>query len=305
MAEEETKYCSICNKQIEKYGRRKEDIRKPGWVFCPRHGWIQENIHDAEIALKSYSPSIEEVPEKYFEEEKHPEINEAEIFPEIAKPETLLIKEVQEKSDPFDDTKLKMTNLAIKKDKFFVGLTISAIFVTVLLFSILNYFVLKSPTQESSKIKSLKAAVQREVVDKQVQPLPSAQSEDTVLIEKSSGQVKSLTSSTTQEAISEGANIKLKEKTNEKLSQPLKPLKTIFTVQVGVFSEVSYAKYLAARLNKKGYNSYIITSNSKGEGKIYKVFVSKFSDRKRAEILSEKIKKTEGLQTFVTLIKGK
>jgi len=305
MAEEETKYCSICNKQVEKYGRRKEDFRKPGWVFCPRHGWIQENVHDVEIALKSSISSIEEVPEKYFEEEKHPEVNEAEILPEEAKPDTLLIKKPQEKADSFDETKLRIANLATKKERFFVGLTISAIFVTILLFSILNYFVLKNPIYENPRIKSLKAPVQREVVAKQVQSQASSLSEDPVLIEKSSEHVKSLTSSSTREAISESTKTKSTEKTNEKLSQPLKPMKAIFTVQVGIFSKVSYAKSLAARLNKKGYNAYITTSNSKREERLYKVFAGKFSDREKAEILSEKIKKIEGLQTFVTLLKGK
>jgi cell division septation protein DedD len=304
MTEEETKYCSICNKQVEKYGRRKEDFRKPGWVFCPRHGWIQENVHDVEIDLKSSISSTEEVPEKYVEEEKH-EVNEAEILPEAAKPETLLVKKPQEKADSLDETKLKIANLVTKKERFFVGLTISAIFVTILLFSILNYFVLKNPIYENSKIKSLKAPVQREVVAKQVQSQSSSLSEDPVLIEKSSEHVKSLTSSTNRETISESAKTKPKEKTNEKLSQPLKPVRAIFTVQVGVFSKVPYAKSLAARLNKKGYNSYITILNSKREKRLYKVFVGKFSDRKKAEILSEKIKRTEGLQAFVTSIKGK
>lgn len=304
MAEEEIKYCSICNKQIEKYGRRKEDLKKRGWVFCPRHGWIQESVHDMEAVLEPVGLSIEEVPGKHIEQEESPEVNESEILSEIEKPDTSLNQEEEQlKADLSMGSELKMEDFATKKNKSFIGLTISAIFVTVLLFSIFNYFVLKSPINKRPEIKSLKAPVQKEILAKEVKSQVSALPKDSVLVEKSTEQVKSHASSTPQEAISESAKTKPKEKTNEKLSQPLKPPKPTFTVQVGVFSVAFYAKSLAARLNKKGYNSYITISESTGEGKLYKVFVGKFSDREKAEILSAKIKKTEGLQTFVTLRK--
>ena len=80
-----------------------------------------------------------------------------------------------------------------------------------------------------------------------------------------------------------------------------KPSEAVFTVQVGVFRNLSYAKSLKSMLNKKGYNAYVITSKSKKEEKLYKVWIGNFRDRKKAENLSEKIKKTEGLQAFVTL----
>jgi hypothetical protein len=59
-------YCTICNKQIEKYGRRKEDLKKPGWVFCPKHGWIQEGGYNEKRESENpLSLSIEEVQENY------------------------------------------------------------------------------------------------------------------------------------------------------------------------------------------------------------------------------------------------
>jgi cell division septation protein DedD len=92
-----------------------------------------------------------------------------------------------------------------------------------------------------------------------------------------------------------------KKGTKKKFPRLQKPSGAVFTVQVGVFRNLSYAKSLKSMLNKKGYNVYVITSKSKKEEKLYTVWIGKFSDRKKAENLSEKIKKTEGLQAFVTL----
>ncbi|HKZ56867.1 MAG TPA: translation initiation factor IF-2 N-terminal domain-containing protein, partial [Thermodesulfovibrionales bacterium] len=83
---------------------------------------------------------------------------------------------------------------------------------------------------------------------------------------------------------------------NEIVSQPL------FTIQVGAFNDAYYAKALKTRLNKKGYHAFIIISFSK-KGRFYKVLVGKFSNRRKAEMLSAKIKRAEGIQTFVTLWK--
>jgi cell division septation protein DedD len=88
--------------------------------------------------------------------------------------------------------------------------------------------------------------------------------------------------------------------TKDKSPQPLKPLKTTFTVQAGSFNDLSRAKDLERRLDKKGYDAHITLSGIK-ERKLYKVYIGKFADREKAEILSEKIKKTEDLHTFVTL----
>lgn len=34
-------YCPVCNERVEKYGRRKDDLKIPGWIFCPKHGWFR------------------------------------------------------------------------------------------------------------------------------------------------------------------------------------------------------------------------------------------------------------------------
>ena len=72
-----------------------------------------------------------------------------------------------------------------------------------------------------------------------------------------------------------------------------------YTVQTGAFTSVSDAQALEEILDKKGYSAYIIQSESKKHEKLYKVMVGEFTKREDADVLSIKIKKAEGLQTFV------
>jgi cell division septation protein DedD len=89
------------------------------------------------------------------------------------------------------------------------------------------------------------------------------------------------------------------EETKEKYLKPQKPSEAIFTVQVGAFSNASYAEALATWLKEKGYHVYTLLGSKEGK-KLYKVCIGKFIEREKAKILSEKIKNSEGLQTFVT-----
>jgi cell division septation protein DedD len=75
--------------------------------------------------------------------------------------------------------------------------------------------------------------------------------------------------------------------------------KPMFTVQVGAFQKLSYATSLKTALGKKGYNARVTTSESK-EGKLYKVSIGNFSDKKEAKTRCEEIKKKEGIQAFVS-----
>lgn len=86
----------------------------------------------------------------------------------------------------------------------------------------------------------------------------------------------------------------------KKLAPPqhFTPSKPVFTVQVGAFENVSYAKSLKTLLKKKGYHASIIPTKKKG--KLYKVCIEKFSDRGKAKALCEKIRESEGYQAFVT-----
>jgi hypothetical protein len=99
-------------------------------------------------------------------------------------------------------------------------------------------------------------------------------------------------------------NAEVKKEIQKESPQPPKPseepLAVIFTVQVGAFKNSSYAEALTAWLKEKGYSAYITLSESKEGDKLYKVCIGKFIEREKAKTLSEKIRNSEGLQTFVT-----
>ena len=162
----------------------------------------------------------------------------------------------------------------------------------------MNYFVLKGPTDKCPDNKSLKEPLQKEEPIKQVQSQAPIPVKEPIPKETSSEQVK-----TQAAVVSQTLERKPKEKKQEKpLQSPSpKPSKKIFTVQVGAFSDLSHARSLKERLYKKKYAAYITSSISIKEGKLYKVWIGKFSNREKAEILCKEIKKTDGLQAFVTL----
>ncbi|MEW6001099.1 MAG: SPOR domain-containing protein [Nitrospirota bacterium] len=95
-------------------------------------------------------------------------------------------------------------------------------------------------------------------------------------------------------------SVQAQEKTDEKSRSP-EPRTGIFIIQAGAFRDLSHAKALTKKLNDKGYNAYIILTGIKDGERLYKVCIGKFSDRKKAEALSEEIRNIEGLKTFVTL----
>ena len=92
-----------------------------------------------------------------------------------------------------------------------------------------------------------------------------------------------------------------KQKTG-KPSQPQKSSEALYAVQVGAFKNSSYAEVLIAQLKEKGYAAYIILSRSKEGKKLHKVCIGKFTEKEKAETLSEKIRNSDGLQTFVTAL---
>lgn len=73
-----------------------------------------------------------------------------------------------------------------------------------------------------------------------------------------------------------------------------------YTVQAGAFKNAADADSLKTKLEKKGYKTSMISSKTKKHKNIYKVMIGEFNTRNEAELLSIKLKKTEGLRTFVT-----
>lgn len=76
---------------------------------------------------------------------------------------------------------------------------------------------------------------------------------------------------------------------------------TVYTVQIGAFRNSAEAKQLKAKFDKKGYASYISSVRHPQDQKIFKVKTGEFREKKEAELLALKLKKAEGLQTYVTL----
>jgi len=202
---------------------------------------------------------------------------------------------------------LKIIKEAIKKigvsrNEFIISLIVSSIFVIVIFFSVLKHFVWKSPTNKISESKSLETSLQKEEPIKEIQSQASPQLKKQVLKETTTGHAESSVAALPKEAVSRGKKKEPKENRQKELLQPLKSSKAVFTVQAGAFSDFSHAKSLKGIFNKKGYNAYI-TSSTSIEGKLYKVCIGKFIEREKAKTLSEKIRNSEGIQTFVTSLK--
>ncbi len=75
---------------------------------------------------------------------------------------------------------------------------------------------------------------------------------------------------------------------------------TTYTVQIGAFRNITDAKNLKTRFDKKGYKSFISESANSKSQKIFKVKTGEFREKKEAEVVALRLKKTEGLQTYVT-----
>jgi cell division protein FtsN len=223
-----------------------------------------------------------DIPEKHIEPEKSSEKRRAEIQHKKDETEALLrIVDEYPGTEVLEEKEKLVENSPVKQKKvdghrsIIVGLIISAIFIiTVLSLSVRNYYVWRNEANERHQTESL--SVQKEKPAGQLESGSSVMPKD--------------------EAVDTTKDIE------EEMSSGKVFPKPVFTVQAGAFNDPYNAKSLKTRLNKKGYHAFITTSSSK-ERRIYKVLVGKFSNRGKAEILSAKIKRAEGLQTFVTLLK--
>ena len=293
-------YCTICNKQIEQYGRRKEDFKKPGWVFCPKHGWIQEDIYIKEIGLeKPLRLSIEEVQEEHDEKEKLLKKEEFKILPEIKITKEFPVKEEKQQEIEFPGKKrLRVADLSttITRNKFTLGIIASVMFFIVIVSFVLGYFVWKDSSKEMLEIKSMQAlAHNKKMTITQEQSKVSDLSQELFSKKKSTVLVNDI--SANEQTVSEKEIIR-------ETPQAQKPFIAMYSVQVGAFTNIANAKSLQNSLDKRSYHCYISTQSSNGVVKFHKVLIGKFSDRKKAWSFSKKIKKAENIQTFVTVWKS-
>ncbi|MEW6570185.1 MAG: SPOR domain-containing protein [Nitrospirota bacterium] len=73
-----------------------------------------------------------------------------------------------------------------------------------------------------------------------------------------------------------------------------------YTVQVAAFKDFAEAEALKEKLQEKGYKAYVSQVATRKQETIYKVRIGEFAARKDADMLSAKLKKSEGLKSFVT-----
>jgi len=73
-----------------------------------------------------------------------------------------------------------------------------------------------------------------------------------------------------------------------------------YTVQIGAFKKESDAAALKAALEKKGWKVSVHSGAGAYKAGIYKVLTGRFKDKKSAEAVALKLRKSERLDAFVT-----
>src|SRR4030043_1393513 len=196
---------------------------------------------------------------------------------------------------------MKRTEIKEMSSVFYIGkwIVIIAILITSSLSFTLGYFVGKSfqppvvnqttviPVQESAEQKNIESEKKEALVQQPEQTQKPQETQQTVKAQQAQETTKT--------------QITKETKQTTETKETKKTLKTRkYTVQTGAFKDISDANALKSRLDKKGYKTYIAPTETKTHKKLYKVMVGDFVTRKEAEVLSIKIKKAEGLKTFVT-----
>ena len=196
---------------------------------------------------------------------------------------------------------MKRTRERESASVFFISkwIIIVAIVIVSSLSFILGYYVGKRALPSDQNLLSIVPA-ENNVVQNDNEPTgesvePQDQEQTQEVVSPEEPQDKLTTSQTNQAA---GAK---SDQGKQKPQSPLTKTSNItYTVQTGAFNSESDANTLKEKLDKKGYTAYIIQSETKKHDSLYKVMIGEFRTRKEAEVLSIKIKKAEGLQTFVT-----
>lgn len=78
------------------------------------------------------------------------------------------------------------------------------------------------------------------------------------------------------------------------------PPNSIYTIQLGSFTNAKSAKSFAAELKRKGYKSYIVTTKLPEHGTVWRVRIGHFRDLSKAQKLALEIEKQEGKPVLIT-----
>jgi cell division septation protein DedD len=222
---------------------------------------------------------------------------------------------------------MKKFDLKEKSSVFYIGkgVIILSIIVTSSISFMLGFFVGKSvvspSAEKASVITPLAGSVQKDIVieskesmpqqqmpaeqPSEVQAPPEKPEQQKVKDVQESQEIKKTRQSIGSKQDGEFKQSKEKPAMNQESRKPQEVEKTStkvkYTVQIGAFKNDSEADSLKSKFNKKGYKAFTIVAKTKNHVKLYKVMIGEFSRREEAELLSVKIKRAEGLRTFVAL----
>jgi len=194
---------------------------------------------------------------------------------------------------------MKKNDLKENSSVFIIGkgVIIIVIIVTSALSFMLGFFVGKSyqpAVVNQTSVFPLQESIDQKNSNPEEKVVQTQEIQKPIVIQKTQETQKSQRSKQTQET-------KKTAKTEETQGTP-EVLK--YAVQAGAFKDASDANALKSKLAKKGYKAYVTNTETKRHENMYKVMIGKFVNRKEAELLSIKLKKSEGLQTFVTFKTG-
>jgi cell division septation protein DedD len=191
------------------------------------------------------------------------------------------------------------------------GIIIAAIIITASLCFILGFFVGKS--FRPSPVEQLTESTRQNIIERQ--PLEPLKNDEPVSLQPVPVEKPHIQASREPrpQPSHEFNKVQLNQETPitrqaqetkivQKTQEPIKASKTRkYTVQVEAFKNTSTADALKEKLNKKGYKAAVVSFKTKKQENLFKVIVGEFTNRKEAEVMSVKLKKTENLQhAFVT-----
>jgi cell division septation protein DedD len=202
---------------------------------------------------------------------------------------------------------MKRTDFKENSSVFFIGkgVVIIAILITSSLSFTLGYFVGKSfqpPAVNQTSVITQQDSAEQKNAEPDKKESDAQQPEQTQKPQEPQQTVKAQQAQETQKTQitkeTEQTPITKETKQTKETQETTKTRK--YTVQAGAFKDASDANALKATLDKKGYKTFVTPVEIKRHKNLYKVMIGDFADKKEAEVLSIKIKKAEGLKTFVT-----
>jgi cell division septation protein DedD len=202
------------------------------------------------------------------------------------------------------------------------GLTIVIVIVFSSLSFVLGYFVGKIGRQEPAAVSPVRAAetpapgvqppapVEAEASQNRggalpdSPPLPALPGQEKTASVAPEGPDKSAVKHSVLPKTDEGPLARKKETPKEENAigeTSTRETVEVYTVQLGALRKATEARKLRTKFRKKGYKTFLVTARNKKHETIYKVRVGEFRLKRDAEVLALKLRKTEGLNAFVTV----